>query len=141
VDPQTHEGGCLCGAVRYRHDGALRPIVACHCRQCRRTSGHYVAATQGYRERLSLLTDDGLRWYVSSPGIRRGFCSRCGSSLFWEREGSGRVSIMAGTLDTPTGLRMVQHIHTRYAGDYYEIDPVLPAFGDGAEMPPIPDDH
>ena len=135
-----HTGGCLCGAVRYAYAGPLRAVVACHCEQCRRTSGHFVAATHGHRERLTLARDEGLRWYTSSPGVRRGFCATCGSSLFWEREGSGGISIMAGTLDQPTGLRLVQHIFTAYAGDYYDIEPGLPRAAERAAMPPVPAD-
>lgn len=132
------EGGCLCGAVRYRYEGALREVIGCHCNQCRRTSGHFVAATQGQRERLMLERDDGLHWYRSSPGVSRGFCRECGSSLFWTRDDSGRVSIMAGTLDGATGLELTRHIHVADAGDYYAIDPDLPWAEQGAELPAIP---
>ena len=52
ADKAGHRGRCLCGAVNYRVDGPLRPVVACHCGQCQRTSGHFVAATSG-RHRLS----------------------------------------------------------------------------------------
>lgn len=133
-------GGCLCGGVRYAYAGPLRAVVACHCEQCRRTSGHFAAATHGRRERLTLIRDDGLRWFASSPGVQRGFCGTCGASLFWEREGSGGISIMAGTLDRPTGLRLVQHIFTAHAGDYYAVDPGLPQADEWAEMPPVPAD-
>lgn len=129
--PNDHQGGCLCGAVRYRHEGSLRDVVACHCRQCRRTSGHFVAATQGMANALSLIEDAGLQWYESSPGVSRGFCNRCGSSLFWKRAGSGRISIMAGTLDSPTGLRLIRQIHVADRGDYYRIDPDLPSAAGG----------
>ncbi len=132
------EGGCLCGAVRFRHDGPLRQVIACHCTQCRRTSGHYVAATRGERARLSLARDDGLRWYESSPGVYRGFCGDCGASLFWTRAGSDTMSIMAGSLDAPTGLQMVAHIHAADAGDYYRIEPGLPQHEQGAP-PETPD--
>lgn len=133
------EGGCLCGAVRYRHDGPLSDISACHCEQCRRTSGHYVAAARGMRARLSFERDEGLRWYESSPGVVRGFCGECGSSLFWDRVGADNISIMAGTLDAPTGLRLVKHIYVADAGDYYDIDPDLPrAEQEAGEPPPVP---
>ncbi|MDZ7748588.1 MAG: GFA family protein [Halofilum sp. (in: g-proteobacteria)] len=139
MDTQRYTGGCLCGRVRYTYTGTLRPVVACHCEQCRRTSGHFVAATQGRRGQLRL-EDPGhaLRWYESSPGVRRGFCGVCGASILWERQGSGRISIMAGTLDAPTGLRLVQHIYTAYAGDYYTIDPAAAQAPEGAELPGIP---
>lgn len=132
------DGGCLCGAVRYRHDGPLSDVTACHCGQCRRTSGHYVAAARGRRARLSFARDDGLRWYQSSPGVMRGFCGECGSSLFWSRTDSETISIMAGTLDGPTGLRLMQHIHVADAGDYYDIDPDLPRMEQAGEPLPVP---
>ena len=123
-------GGCLCGAVRYEVRGSLRPIIACHCTQCRRTSGHFVAATATAPENLVMVEDKGLRWHQSSSFARRGFCHTCGSSLFWERtagEGMGeRISIMAGTLDSATGLEIETHIYVEDAGDYYQISDGLP---------------
>ena len=132
------QGGCLCGAVRFRYRGPLRPVVACHCTQCRRTSGHYVAATRGHRARLELERGDGLRWYESSANVFRGFCGTCGSSLFWTEGGSDTMGIMAGSLDRPTGLRLVEHVHTADAGDYYDIGDDLPTHEQWARPPDIP---
>lgn len=134
----NYTGGCLCGGIRYRVNGGLRPVVGCHCRQCRRTSGHYVATTAAWRRYVTLEADDTLAWYESSPGVRRGFCNRCGSSVFWSRERLPRINIHAGTLDEPTGLELVQHIFTASRGDYYEIDPSLPQAEERAEVPDIP---
>ena len=121
-------GGCLCGGVRYRVNGRLDDIGACHCSQCRKTTGHYFAATACERSALTLEADVTLAWYPSSPGARRGFCSRCGSSLFWERIGEDRIDILAGTLDQPTGLKMTDHIYVGDKGDYYEISDGLPQY-------------
>jgi len=121
-------GGCLCGGVRYRVDGRLDDISACHCSQCRKTTGHYFAATACERSALIFDADGTLAWYQSSPGARRGFCSRCGSSLFWERIGEDRIDILAGTLDQPTGLKMTDHIYVGDKGDYYEISDGLPQY-------------
>ena len=135
---QIHSGACLCGAVRYHYQGALRPVVACHCEQCRRTSGHFAAGSAGYRSGLSIESGGALRWYESSPEIYRGFCSACGSSLFWT-DRPDRVTIMAGTLDQPTGLELTYQIYTAYAGDYYRVDPELPGAPEaGTDMPEIP---
>ena len=117
----TATGGCLCGDVRYEVRGPLRAVVNCHCGQCRRTSGHFVAATAARREDLTLVESRGLRWYQSW-----GFCRTCGASLFWESDSGERVSIMAGTLGQPTGLQTVAHIFAADAGDYYTIDDDLP---------------
>ncbi len=118
-------GGCACGAVRYRAEGALRPVVACHCETCRRTSGHHVAATSCLRESFTLTGE--VQWWSATPGYRRGFCPTCGSQLFWQREGSPRISIFAGTLDSPTGLRLHGHIYISEKGDYYDLTDGLPA--------------
>ena len=141
-DPRalTATGGCLCGAVRYEVRGPLRPVVNCHCSQCRRWGGHFAAATAARREDLTLVESGGLRWYGSSPTARRGFCSACGSGLFWEAVSGGRVSIMAGTLDGPTGLDTAAHIFAADAGDYYAIHddlPRHPAGDDGVQSPAL----
>ncbi len=117
-------GGCLCGAVRYRVAGPLRPVVACHCRECRRASGHYVAATAAARDAVSI--EGEVAWFASSPAARRGFCRTCGANLFWERPGSGRISIWAGSLDAARGLRLAGHIFVAEKGSYYDIEDGLP---------------
>ncbi len=132
-------GGCLCGAVRYEVRGPLRAVVNCHCAQCRRTSGHFVAATAARREDLELTESAGLRWYESSATARRGFCQACGASLFWEAVSGGRVSIMAGSLDPPTGLQTAAHIFVEDAGDYYDIDDGLPRHPEGDHGVQSPD--
>ena len=121
-------GGCLCGGVRYEVRGALRDVVACHCSQCRRTSGHFVAATQVPSAQLQLTESATLRWYRSSASAERGFCTRCGGNLFWRETApeSTTTSIMAGTLEVPTGLRLSQHIFTGDKSDYYEITDGVP---------------
>lgn len=122
-------GSCLCGAVTYRVTGALRPVIACHCVQCRKSSGHHVAATSVARGDIEISGE--VTWYQSSDTARRGFCDRCGSNLFWDGAGVN-LSIFAGTLDGPTGLMMAGHIFCADKGDYYEITDDLPK-ADGAD--------
>lgn len=118
---ESHGGGCLCGAVRYIVQGPLRPVVNCHCGQCLRFHGHHGAYSGAPWAQVTITGEDSLRWYRSSEMARRGFCAVCGSSLFWERLGRGFLSIAAGSLDRPTGLRTVRHIFTAERADYYEI--------------------
>jgi len=115
------EGGCACGAVRYRVSGALRPVVACHCSQCRKAFTNYGAFTAAQRDGMTIGNEDAVTWFDSSPGVRRGFCSRCGSALFFQRAGRPYISIAAGTLDQPSGLRQVRHIFVADKADFYEI--------------------
>lgn len=120
-------GSCLCGGVTYELTGDLRPSVACHCLQCRKTSGHYVSATQVGPGMLTITKPDSLRWYRSSEQAERGFCSTCGSSLFWRHEADGgAVSVMSGTIDGATGIKTSKHIFTADKGDYYDIADSLP---------------
>ncbi len=138
--PIRGTGGCLCGAVRYEVRGPLRPVVDCHCSQCRRTSGHFAAFTATRPEDLVLIESGGLRWYWSSATARRGFCEICGSSLFWEPASGERVSIAAGTLDPPTRLSTAVHVFVEDSGDYYAIGDGLPRRADGDHGIAIPAD-
>ncbi len=125
-------GGCLCGAVRYQVSGELSDAVACHCSQCARTTGHFfVSADCGVAD-FTLEQAETLRWYRSSEKAERGFCCRCGSNLFWRRVGADMISVTAGTLDRPTGLRMKRHIFCASRSDYYEIDDGLPQYAAGS---------
>ncbi len=125
---RENQGRCLCGAVRYEVRGDLRGVIDCHCTQCQRWSGHFVAATAVDRDRLEIAESGALQWYESSPGIRRGFCGHCGSSLFWDKSSAASVSIMAGTLEQPTGLQTLRHIYVADKGDYHRIADGLPQF-------------
>jgi len=117
------KGGCLCGGVTYTLHGALRGVVVCHCHQCRKSSGHYAAATQTLADKVEI-AGDKLRWFRSSEEAERGFCSVCGSNLFWRRRGNPHISIFAGTIDGETGLRMESQLYPESAGDYYTLPDV-----------------
>jgi hypothetical protein len=95
-----------------------------------------MAATAARRSEFTLVAGSGLRWYASSPAARRGFCAVCGATLFWDRPERDSISIAAGTLDTPSGARIVQHIHTADKGDYYTLADGLPSSPDGHFDPP-----
>ena len=114
-------GSCLCGAVKYEVHGALRPVIACHCTQCRKQSGTYMSATAAADVDLTITEARGLKWYRASAAAGRGFCCECGSPLFWKRDGSNTISITAGSIDGPTGAPLEGHIFCESAGDYYEI--------------------
>ncbi len=120
------KGSCECGAVQYELSGELRQVVSCHCSQCRKTSGHFWAATNVPNDALKITKDAGLKWFRSSDVARRGFCTECGSSLFYQFDGKGNTAIGAGTLDGATGLETIRHIFTGSKGDYYDITDDLP---------------
>lgn len=119
-------GSCLCGAVVFEVTPPLRDVIACHCTQCRKTSGHFWAASAVPLDQFRLIEDRGLAWYRSSASASRGFCRTCGASLFWQRDGKGQMSFSPSALDQPSGVAIVRHIFTADAGDYYTIGDGLP---------------
>lgn len=119
-------GSCLCGAVSFEVAGALPPPDACHCTQCRKHSGHYFASTDVPRAALTIRGEEHLSWFPSSEKVRRGFCSVCGSSLFWDPIHRDWTAVAMGAFDPPTGTRLAKHIFTGDKGDYYEIADSLP---------------
>jgi hypothetical protein len=123
---QTHSGSCLCGAVRFEAQGELRAPDACHCSLCRKQSGHYWASTNVCRTALKLQGEDKLTWYRSSENVRRGFCSVCGSALFWDPEGHEFIAVGMGAFGKPTGTHLEKHIFVGDKGDYYDIADGLP---------------
>ena len=122
------KGSCECQGVVFELTGELRDVVFCHCSQCRKTSGHYWAATQVSKGNLNLIKATSLSWYDSSDEARRGFCSVCGSSMFYERKGIDKISVSAGSLEIPTSLDRMRHIYVASKGDYYDISDDLPQF-------------
>jgi hypothetical protein len=96
------QGGCLCGAVRYRATGAPLQQCMCHCEDCRRACGAQSVA-------WITVPLDGFTWtqgeaaqFHSSPGVTRTFCGRCGTSLTYQHERRAQeVDITTGSLDDP----------------------------------------
>lgn len=114
-------GSCLCGGVSYKISGPVRDVVNCFCSQCRKTSGHYVAATRISKDNLSIANDKTLNWYECLPNVYKGFCNECGGNLFWDDSRDNEISVSAGTLDPPTHLKTVKNIYTEDASDYCRI--------------------
>jgi len=124
---EIHEGSCLCGAVTFRVTGPLLAPDACHCRMCRKTSGHYFASTDVKRAALTVSGVDHVRWYQSSAKVARGFCGTCGSSLFFDPVGqTDWTAVAMGAFDGPAGTHLGVHIFTADKGDYYDIADGLP---------------
>ena len=116
-----HQGGCLCGAVRYRISGEPKRVLACHCKTCRRRTG----AAYG----IGLYFDDGDIAFNDQPRgshqfnsdetgrwIRNEFCPQCGTTVSWTLEmRPGLRAIAGGSLDDPNGYTIAAHIWTRSA--------------------------
>ncbi|HND86563.1 MAG TPA: GFA family protein [Pseudobdellovibrionaceae bacterium] len=120
-----HRGSCLCGAVRIEVTGDLPAPIACHCSQCRKHSGHFEASIDIPRSRLTVTGTENVTWYETTKS-RRGFCSTCGSSLFWDPIGKDWTAIAMGAFDGPTHTKIAMHIYVDNKGDYYDIGDDVP---------------
>ena len=131
-EPPALEGGCLCGAVRFRLTGPLGPVVLCHCSQCRKAQGSAFAANAPVRSADFHLTagQDALASHASSPGKRRSFCRQCGSPIHSQRDDSPQwLRLRIGSLDdtaATAALRPSAHIHAASRAPWWEIDNELP---------------
>ena len=114
---------CLCGALSIEATLPSKWVAHCHCSTCRRAHGAAFVTWAGFEDDHCRIDDpdDQLHWYESSPGAVRGFCSRCGSALFWQADGSEKISVLAGAFDQPSGLRMGYHIFCDDKADFYEL--------------------
>jgi hypothetical protein len=122
-----HRGSCLCGAVTFEVAGDLPGPDACHCGQCRKSSGHYFASTDVPRAAVTIRGEQSITWYQSSEKARRGFCKTCGASLFWDPLSRDWIGLAMGAFDTPTATRLALHIFVADKGDYYDV-------GDGVKQ-------
>jgi hypothetical protein len=112
--------------VSFEVTGSLPPPDACHCSKCRKHSGHFWASTDVSRDALTIHGAEKLTWFRSSEKVRRGFCSTCGSSLFWDPLQKDTIAIAMGAFDQPTNTRLRVHIYVADKGDYYDIGDGLP---------------
>ena len=124
-----HTGSCLCGAVTLQVEGNLGSAEACHCTRCRKWTGHILVSTEVPRSALTIVGAEHVAWYPSSEKVRRGFCAKCGASLFFnptDKDKHDWIGISMGAFDMPTETRLALHIFVAEKGDYYEIDDGLP---------------
>jgi hypothetical protein len=131
----TH-GSCLCGAVSFTVAGELKRPDACHCVQCRKFSGHYFVSTDAPRNAVTISGSEKITWYPSSERVRRGFCSVCGCSLFFDPPGKDWIGIAMGAIDGPSGTSTELHVFVGEKGDYYCIDDGLPQYERIPVQPP-----
>lgn len=130
---ETHAGGCLCGAVRYRLNSAPTYAGNCHCPSCVKATGGAFTTWVGAKAEDFEVTRGEIRTCETSPGITRGFCGTCGSSLTYvNQEGwPGVVSVTASTLDDPSVAKPTVHVWVSTRMPWVKLDdglPTLPEF-------------
>jgi hypothetical protein len=123
------EGGCLCGAVRYRASGEPALPTLCHCQSCRRAAGAPAVAWVTFSRDDFAFTAGAPARYRSSPPVVRSFCSRCGTSLTYEHEASPQtVDVTTASLDHPERAAPADHTWTSQRLSWWRSEPRWPEF-------------
>ncbi len=129
TERHTFEGGCLCGAVRYRATSTPLRGVICHCAKCRRHSGAPMLAFVHFPLDEFAWTKAQPQWYRSSRYAERGFCSNCGSTVAMREEVlDDRVLICVGSLDDAEPVQIDDHVWTSEQISWLRIDDALPRY-------------
>lgn len=106
-----HEGGCLCGAVRFRAEGEPSDAGICHCASCRRTASALNLPFATFARAGFVFTQGDPVAFRSSPAVVRRFCGRCGSPLTYENDNDpATLDIMIGSLDRPDRIVPSKHV-------------------------------
>ncbi len=132
-DAPLFTGACLCGAVRFEAQGAPIGVNHCHCAQCQRVSGAALITWATWPRAAVRIVRGAAADYESSPGVKRSFCARCGSTLFWRREGRRpeEIDIAAGTIDQADTLAPLEHIYVKSRRRWMPLCDGLPAYAEG----------
>ena len=102
-----HSGGCQCGAIRYRVEGEFSDPHLCHCRMCQKAAGNYFMPLAGALRENVVITRGEPGWFRSSDVVRRGFCAKCGTPLFFDPLDRGHLLVTLGSLDDPSRYKPV----------------------------------
>lgn len=127
------KGRCLCGKVRYEINGALGPVVQCHCSMCRRASGSAFATNASVEADAFRIVAGrkSIKTFESSKGGTRAFCRRCGSPVFGLiGEAPQIVRVRLGLLEDADGARPVAHVWAKSKAEWDEIGASLKQYDD-----------
>ncbi|KQT55331.1 MULTISPECIES: GFA family protein [unclassified Aureimonas] len=120
-----YTGGCQCGAVRFRIEGALGRASICHCRMCQKAFGAFYAPLVGVEAERLAWTRGSLSHFRSSDAVSRGFCSACGTPLTYEAPDG--LSLAIGAFDDPSAIAPVIQFGTEARIGYVDRLHELPA--------------
>lgn len=123
------EGGCRCGAVRYRAVGEPRATSHCHCSDCRRMAGAPTLAWVIFPEDKLAIVTGATAIHETSPGVEWGFCVRCGTTLTYRRANRpGLFDVTTATLDDPEAFPPEKEIWTGERLSWIRSDPAIPHY-------------
>lgn len=125
----TIEGGCFCGAVRFRASAAPTQSMICHCASCRRASAAPAVAWITFDKAAFALTAGELSVYRSTPPVRRGFCGACGTPLTYEHDSrAGEIDVTTVSLDDAGAFPPTYHARLGEDLAWVKFGDGLPAY-------------
>ena len=129
MSERAYEGGCLCGAVRFRATGAPSDPTLCHCGTCRRAAGAPVVAWVSFPRAGFAFTRGEPARFRSSPSVERTFCARCGTPLSYAHDAeAGTIDLTTVSLDSAAELAPRDHTWTSHALPWMHGLDALPHF-------------
>jgi hypothetical protein len=129
---QIVRGRCLCGDIRYEFRGDPIVTLHCHCDSCRRHTSSPVATFVCVAKASFRLLTGTPTTYVSSPGVRRVHCARCGSPIAYESDRHpDQLDLYVGTLDDPAAAVPTCHVHVAEQLPWFETVDTLPRYERG----------
>ena len=128
----SYPGGCRCGAVRYEAQGTASYLCYCHCVSCRRSAGAAFVAWATFAQQSVRITRGALALHRSSPGVLRGFCAACGTSLTFQKESRRHeLDVTLASLDEPAALAPQVHVWVEDKLPWVVIADGLPQYARG----------
>jgi hypothetical protein len=132
MEQGTNEGGCSCGAIRYRI--AAGPVLSatCECRSCRRASAAAIVPWIHIdTARMTIVQGEPVT-YVSSPGVTRTFCGRCGTPLTYHKASYGQaIDVTTCSLDDPNAFPPMVHLWTSHRLAWVQLAAGIPCLPEG----------
>lgn len=120
---ETREGGCLCGAVRFRAGLTKREFGACHCSMCRRWTGSALLGMTVPEGNVEWQGSEHIASRQTSPWAMRAWCRECGSALYYkvtmDNEWAGNLELPIGVFDNASGLTMSNEIYIDHKPDSF----------------------
>jgi len=131
---EKHKGGCYCGAIRYQITGPPSWAAHCHCRSCQMALGGAFVTWAKVASEVFVVTKGEIKTFQKSPGITRGFCGECGTTMTYAAESgvegqdwSADAWFSASTLDNPSIAKPQTHVFVSHQQPWIELDDGLPA--------------
>ncbi|WP_024516346.1 GFA family protein [Bradyrhizobium sp. Tv2a-2] len=126
------EGGCLCGAVRFKAEGEPVNVRICHCRNCQKAMGSPFFARALFEQSALTIEGETAR-YPTSDQLDRVFCPKCGTRLFsWRKAGATRAGVALAAFDDRNAFAPADHMWVTEKMDWVRLDDGLRCYPETA---------